>query len=133
MSAYVQLSVRHIEREALSGHWALKCFFLYMIKYLLPYMGERLLKRLEEQKVLIVISDGMPCGPSFYSQDRDEDTAIAIKTYRKKGINIFGAVVDDWEDVSRLYGEEYSFECMDGEKLERQLIRLVKKYLKRNQ
>ena len=96
-------------------------------------MGERLLKRPEEQKVLIVISDGMPCGPSFYSQDRDEDTAIAIKTYRKKGINIFGAVVDDWEDVSRLYGEEYSFECMDGEKLERQLIRLVKKYLKRNQ
>ena len=99
----------------------------------ISYMGERLLKRPEEQKVLIVISDGMPCGPSFYSQDRDEDTAIAIKTYRKKGINIFGAVVDDWEDVSRLYGEEYSFECMDGEKLERQLIRLVKKYLKRNQ
>ena len=98
----------------------------------ITYMGEKLLKRPEEQKVLIVISDGMPCGPSFYSQDRDEDTALAIKTYRKKGINVFGAVVDDFEDVSRLYGEEYSFDCTDGAKLERQLIRLVKKYLKRN-
>lgn len=96
----------------------------------ITYMGEKLLKRTEEQKVLIVVSDGLPCGPSFYSQDRDEDTAIAIKTYRRKGINIFGAVVDDFEDVSRLYGEEYSFECSDG-KLERELLRLVKKYLKK--
>ena len=98
----------------------------------ITYVGEKLLKRPEEQKVLIVISDGMPCGPSFYSPDRDEDTAIAIKTYRRKGINVFGAVVDSFEDVSRLYGEEYSFDCTDGAKLERQLIRLVKKYLKRN-
>ncbi len=96
----------------------------------ITYMGEKLLKRPEEKKVLIVISDGMPCGPSFYCRDSDEDTAVAVKTYRKKGINVFGAVVDEWESVSRLYGEEYSFDCTDGTKLQQQLIRLVKKYLK---
>ena len=86
----------------------------------------------EEQKVLIVISDGQPCGPSFYSVDPDEDTVLAIKQYRKKGINIFGAVVDEWEKVSHLYGEQYAFDCKDGKELERQLIRLVKRYIRNN-
>ena len=96
----------------------------------ITYIGEKLLKRPEEQKVLIVISDGQPCGPSFYSIDADEDTALAVKHYRKKGINVFGAVIDEWENVSRLYGEQYAFDCQDGRELERQLIRLVKRYIK---
>ena len=98
----------------------------------ITYIGEKLLKRPEEQKVLIVISDGQPCGPSFYSVDPDEDTVLAIKQYRKKGINIFGAVVDEWEKVSHLYGEQYAFDCKDGKELERQLIRLVKRYIRNN-
>ena len=96
----------------------------------ITYIGEKLLKRPEEQKVLIVISDGQPCGPSFYSNNADEDTMLAIKHYRKKGINVFGAVVDEWENVSRLYGEQYAFDCQDGKELERQLIRLVKRYIR---
>ena len=98
----------------------------------ITYIGEKLLKRPEEQKVLIVISDGQPCGPSFYSVDPDEDTVLAIKQYRKKGINIIGAVVDEWEKVSHLYGEQYAFDCKDGKELERQLIRLVKRYIRNN-
>lgn len=98
----------------------------------ITYIGEKLLKRPEEQKVLIVISDGQPCGPSFYSVDADEDTALAVKHYRKKGINVFGAVVDEWENVSRLYGEQYAFDCKDGKELEKQLIRLVKRYIRSN-
>ncbi len=96
----------------------------------ITYVGEKLLKRPEEQKVMIVISDGQPCGGSFYSYDDDEDTAMAAQFYRRKGINVFGAVVDDWELVSRLYGEQYSFDCREGKELERQLIRLVKRYVK---
>ncbi len=98
----------------------------------ITYIGEKLLKRPEEQKVLIVISDGQPCGPSFYSVDADEDTALAVKHYRKKGINVFGAVVDEWEKVSSLYGEQYAFDCKDGKELERQLIRLVKRYIRKS-
>ena len=96
----------------------------------ITYVGEKLLKRPEEQKVLIVISDGQPSGTSFYSYDYNEDTTMAVNYYRKKGINVFGAVVDEWELVSRLYGEQYSFDCRNGQELERQLIRLVKKYVK---
>ena len=96
----------------------------------ITYVGEKLLKRPEEQKVMIVISDGQPCGGSFYSYSEDEDTAMAAQYYRKKGISVFGAVVDEWELVSRLYGEQYSFDCREGKELERQLIRLVKRYVK---
>jgi nitric oxide reductase activation protein len=50
----------------------------------ITYVGEKLLKRPEEQKVLIVISDGQPSGTSFYSYDYNEDTTMAVNYYRKK-------------------------------------------------
>ena len=97
----------------------------------ITYIGEKLLKRPEELKVLIVISDGKPSGVSFYSSDEDEDTTMAVNYYRKKGVNVFGAVVDEYDEVSRLYGGQYSFDCRTGQELEHQLIRLIKKYVKR--
>ncbi len=97
----------------------------------ITYMGEKLLKRPEEQKVLIVISDGLPAGVSYYSANNsDEDTILAIKKYRKSGVNVFGAVIDDYEDVSKLYGEQYCLDCREDGALEKNLIRLIKKYLK---
>jgi nitric oxide reductase activation protein len=96
----------------------------------ISYVGEKLLKRPEEQKVMIVISDGEPAGCSFFSNNYEEDTMMAVAHYRKKGINVFGAVVDEWERVSRLYGDQYSFDCRENGELERQLIRLVKRYVK---
>ncbi|MBQ6148535.1 MAG: hypothetical protein IJI83_03200 [Oscillospiraceae bacterium] len=95
----------------------------------ITYVGEKLLKRPEEQKVLIVISDGLPAGTSFYSYNDDEDTALAAKYYRKKGCHVFGAVVDEWESVSDIYEKDYCFDCRENGELERQLIRLVKRFL----
>ena len=94
----------------------------------ITYASEKLLKRPERQKILIVISDGCPTATSFYSGDPDSDTMKAIAKYRKKGIKIFGAVVDDWEQVSRLYGDNFSFDCREYSQLEKQLLRLIKKY-----
>ena len=95
----------------------------------ITYMGEKLLKRSEEKKVLIVISDGLPAGSSFYDKDNVTDTILAIKTYRKKGINIYGACIACYENISKLYGEGFSFDANELNILEKEFIRIIKKYL----
>lgn len=95
----------------------------------ITYVGEKLLKRPETKKVLIVISDGAPSGHSFYSRFADEDTKLAAQHYRKKGVEVFGAVLDEVKKVSQLYGEDYCFDCRSDGELERQLVRLIKKYV----
>ena len=95
----------------------------------ITYMGEKLLKRPETKKVLIVISDGEPAGHSFYSNFAKEDTKLAAQHYRKKGVEVFGAVLDEVMNVSQLYGEDYCFDCRSDGELERQLVRLIKKYV----
>ena len=47
-------------------------------------------KRKEQKKVLIILSDGMPYGPSGYSDKKGErDIKEAIRLGRKKGVHIF--------------------------------------------
>lgn len=94
----------------------------------IKYVGDKLAKRSEEIKVMIVISDGYPTGCSFYSDNSCEDTMMSIKACRKKNIKVFGAVVDQWETVSELYRQEYSFDCRENGVLEQQFIKLIKKY-----
>lgn len=95
----------------------------------ITYVGEKLLKRPEQIKVMIVISDGLPAGVSFYDEfDRNNDTKLAIAKYRKKGIKVFGAIVDSVELVQNIYSPEYSFDCTSNLALEQQLVKLIKKY-----
>lgn len=95
----------------------------------ITYVGEKLLKRPENKKVLIVISDGAPAGHSFFSTNNYEDTSLAAKYYRKKGVEVFGAILDDVDSVSNIYGKDYCFDCRNDGELERQLVRLIKKYV----
>ena len=98
----------------------------------ITYLSEKLLKREEAAKVLIVISDGMPTVASFYNlKDRAEDTKLAIEKYRKKGVHIFGAVIDEFENVEKIYGKEFSFDCREDRELERNVMRIVKRYVLR--
>lgn len=106
----------------------------------IKYMKDKLQKRPEEIKVLIVISDGLPAGVSFYSNyDQREDTKLAVKDCRKNGIKVFSAIVDDYEDVASLYDPQYCFDCTDpsgsgkGKILEKNICTLVKKYVLINQ
>ena len=96
----------------------------------ITYLSEKLLKRDEAAKVLIVISDGTPTVASFYDRkDRAEDTRAAIEKYRKKGVRIFGAVIDEYEKVEKIYGKEFSFDCHEDRELERNVMRIVKRYV----
>lgn len=98
----------------------------------ITYCCEKLLKRSEDQRVLIVISDGLPAGTSYYSKGYNavEDTKLAIAKYRKKGITIFGAAIDSAKNICNIYGSDYFFDCEDG-LLEQQLCKIVKRYLRR--
>ncbi len=96
----------------------------------ITYLSERLLERNEAEKVLIVISDGLPSCSSFYDETSNKnDTRMAIEKYRKRGVRIFGAVVDEFENVSGIYGNEFSFDCTEDTALEKNLIRIVKQYV----
>lgn len=97
----------------------------------ITYMGDKLLKRPEEIKILIVISDGLPAGSSFYSHISNDDTKLAVENYRKKGVKVFGAVVDCFELVSNIYGSEYSFDARGQEALSKTLTQIVKKEMMR--
>ena len=98
----------------------------------ITYMGKRLLERPEENKVMIVISDGCPTESSFYDIGNDQnDTILAVQKYRKAGIRIFGAVLDDYEDVREIYDERYCFDCTEYGELQKSLMRIIKKYVLR--
>ena len=51
-----------------------------------------------------------------------ESTQKAILTARKQGIEVFGAVVDDYESIKKLYGEKYCFDCRSYAELEKRSI-----------
>ena len=93
------------------------------------YICEKLLKRPEKTKVLLVISDGLPAGSSFYNENPNLDTKEAVEKYRSKSIKVFGAVVDQFEQVSSIYGQDYAFDCRDNGALEKELIKLIKRYV----
>lgn len=95
----------------------------------IKYVTEKLLKRPEQIKVMIVISDGSPTRTSFFEPTNPvKDTMLAIKEARRKGLRVFGAVVDDYENVSEIYGKDYSFDCRKDESLSKELQKLIKKY-----
>lgn len=95
----------------------------------ITYMFKKLKKMPQDRKVLIVISDGMPCGGSFYNSCADTDTKMAIEDARKQGVEVFGAVIDNYELIKNLYGDKYCFDCSDYTELEKKLCMLIKKYV----
>lgn len=95
----------------------------------IKYVSEKLMKRPEQIKVIIVISDGSPTRISFFSNENPvTDTMLAIKEARRKGIRVFGSVVDDYENVREIYGKDFSFDCREDESLSKEFQKLIKKY-----
>ena len=93
--------------------------------FAIAYNCEKLLKREEQDKILIVISDGMPSG----SRDSYKITKEMINKYRSKKISIYGAVIDgDFNNIQKLYGNQ-TIDCTNG-KLTEELVGLVKRLVK---
>lgn len=107
-------------------------------------LAEELLSRKEESKVLVVISDGAPCGTGSSSNnfhgvqykklncthsDKDmQELNACVRYWRKKGIKIIGVAIDDLELIKGIY-EEGTLDCTDLNKLPTELLKIFKKYV----
>lgn len=99
----------------------------------IAYGCEKLLKRPETRKVMIVISDGLPTENSFHPEMSDEaDAAAVAKEYSKRKVSIFGAVIDgDVDRIRNIYGK-HTMDLTDLSRLPQELGSLVARVLEKN-
>jgi hypothetical protein len=97
----------------------------------IAYCCEKLLKRPEADKILIVISDGLPTECGFFSYDAREDTEMTIEKYRKKKVKIIGAIIDDYKYIAEIYGKMNCLDLTDLDKMPGELSSLVKRFILR--
>lgn len=97
----------------------------------IAYGCEKLLKRPETRKILIVISDGLPTENSFHPEMNDEaDAATVAKEYSKRKVSIFGAVIDgDVERIRNIYGK-HTMDLTDLSRLPQELGNLVSRVVR---
>ena len=107
----------------------------------LTLVCEEISKREETNKVVIVISDGLPCsyenhsnyrGLSFKNNKKMDEESLelnaCVRYWRKKGISIIGVAIDEVDVIKRIY-EESVLDCTDLDKLPHQMVRIFQKYV----
>lgn len=96
----------------------------------LRYTAERLLKRPEKNKILILISDGQPYDGSYCGTAAEADLRGIRKEYANKGITLFAAAIgDDKPNIERIYQSGF-LDITDLNKLPLNLTSLLTRYIK---
>ena len=91
----------------------------------LRFVAERLMKRPEAVKILIIISDGQPAGSGYYGTEAEADLRGIKKEYSAKGIKLFAAAIgSDKPNIQRIYGDGF-LDISNLEKLPVNLGRLM--------
>ena len=74
----------------------------------LLYTGERLLKRSERTKILIIMSDGLPASHNYEGKPAYEDLKAISKNLCKRGVKVIAAAIDEDKDVIKeVYGSNF--------------------------
>jgi hypothetical protein len=95
----------------------------------LRYTSERLSKRPEQLKILIIISDGQPADEGYYGTAAEADLRGIRREYKRKGVTLFAAAIgDDKANIERIY-EEGFLDITDLNKLPMNLTRLISRYI----
>lgn len=90
------------------------------------FMCERLSKRYEEQKLLFVISDGLPNGDGYGGTSAKEDIATIVKRYERQGVKTIAcAIGDDKKNIKEIYGENRFFDISDLSQLPNTLTKKI--------
>ena len=100
---------------------------------------EELQQREEKSKVLIMISDGQPCtdtdvdnyrGVPFKENLRYNAAELnaCVRYWRKKGINIFGVCIDEYENIKDIY-ENCVIDCTEKDNLSKELVKIFSRYV----
>jgi len=93
------------------------------------YVAEHLLKRSEQHKILILISDGQPAAKGYYGTEAEADLRGIKLKYERKGIHMFNASIgDDKENLERIYKSGF-LDVTDLNKLPLLLTNLIVKYI----
>lgn len=96
----------------------------------LKIMCERMVKRPEEVKLLIVISDGQPNDYNYGGESAEKEMREICKKYRRKGVTIFGAAIGhDKENIKRIYGDGF-LDIADLSALPNAMVKLIRKHIK---
>ena len=96
----------------------------------LRFVAERLCKRPEELKLLILVSDGQPAHTGYFGAAAEEDLRGIHQEYRRKGIHLVAAAIgEDKEAIERIYGDAF-LDITDLHQLPVKLTQAVKNFLR---
>lgn len=97
----------------------------------LQFVGERLLKREEDIKILVLISDGLPAGANGYRGDTAKADLQSIKReLKRRGVLLFAAAIgDDKEQIEEIYQDSF-LNISDLKTMPAKLAALLTKYIR---
>ena len=95
----------------------------------LRFVAERLSKRNEDVKILILVSDGQPAHWGYSGTAAEEDLRGIKQEYQRKGILFIAAAIgDDKDNIERIYGNSF-LDITDLSQLPIKLTSIIKKHL----
>lgn len=96
----------------------------------LRFVAERLAKRPEKIKILIIISDGQPAGRGYGGTAAEADLRGIKLEYKNRGVTMFAAAIgNDKDNIERIYKDGF-LDITDLNQLPTLLTKLVLRYLK---
>lgn len=96
----------------------------------LRYVAEQLVKRPEQHKLLILISDGQPSADGYSGTGAEADLRGIRREYTNKGVTLFAAAIgDDRQNIERIYQEGY-LDITDLNQLPQNLAKLIARYIR---
>ena len=94
------------------------------------YVAESLVKRNEEVKLLILVSDGQPSACGYYGSAAEDDLRGIQQEYsHRKVLFLAAAIGEDKEAIQRIYGKSF-LDITDLNKLPVSLTNVILQYLK---
>ena len=96
----------------------------------LRFVAERLSKRPEAVKLLILVSDGQPAADGYYGTAAEEDLRGIKQEYQRKGILFIAAAIgNDKQNIERIYGDSF-LDISDLTQLPTKLTNVVKRHIR---
>jgi len=96
----------------------------------LRYVAEQLVKRHEDIRMLILVSDGQPADSGYVGTAAEEDLRGIKLEYTRKGIVFTAAAIgDDKNNIERIYGDSF-MDITDLGKLPVMLTNIVKRHIR---
>jgi Nitric oxide reductase activation protein len=96
----------------------------------LRYMMERIKKRPEEVKLLIIVSDGQPADAGYGGSEAEADLRGIAKECEKNGVLLVAAAIgSDKENINRIYGDAF-MDITDLNQMPIKLAEKIKKYIR---